>query len=358
MLLHISNYGDINSGWAIAAQECIRALAKYVDVLPRRIKLAPQNPPQDILQMENRDLECKVCIQHCLPPFMTYYNNYYNIGVVFIESNSLGMTGWAQYLNLMDEIWTFSHHAKAVLAKEVTVPIRVFALPINQQMLYQAQSFNIKEQCQGDFLFYTIADFNRRKNLIDLVRAFHMEFAHWEPVNLLIKTNAPQQQVEEFCTSIKKGCKLYNESRFKKEVIISGNLDQQSIYSIHKSCDVFVLPSMGEGWSIPTQEALCLGKTPIVTNNSAFVDYISNDNGWLVPSKEVSCFNSTSIEYLHSGHETWNEPDFDSLRQCMREAYENHEIRQTKSINGMRSGLQFTYDNIGKSMFDVIKTKV
>ena len=353
MILYISNYGDINSGWAIAAQECIRALSTQTKVVPRRFKFAPQNLPPDIAQLEQSTDKCKVCIQQCLPHMMSYDGDYYNVGVCFLESNSLGATGWAQYLNLMDEIWTFSNQSKqAMESGGVTKPIKVFTLPINNDMLFKVQPFNMKEQCQGDFLFYTILDFNKRKNLTGILKAFHTEFAHWEPVNLVIKTNALEKQVEEFCSNIKSGLKLQNQ--YKREVIISGYLAEDQVIALHKSCDVFVLPSHGEGWSIPTQMALCLGKTPIVTNGSSFVDYINDTNGWLVNTTEVNCFNSTSIPDLHTGWETWDEPDIAHLRKCMREAYENSEERQKKSLKGMKDGFNFNYNDIGQQMYEQI----
>jgi len=350
-VLYISNYGDINSGWAIAEQSYIRALSQFTRVVPKRITYAPQNPPEDILKMES-PAKCRICIQHVLPQNMSYDGNFYNIGICFTETSSLGITGWAQKLNLMDEVWVpCNYSAQMLKSNGVNVPIRVFPIPFNAQEMFAAKDFNLKEQVGHEFLFYTIGDFNRRKNLQALLRAFHTEFNG--EAGLVIKTNAEQQKVEEFCNNIKKGLKKHGT-----ETIISGYATRQQIYSIHKSCDVFVCPSYGEAWSIPTHEAMCAGKTPVVTNFGAFTDYISNENGWLVDCTMEPCFASETFEDLHTSYEEWAHIDVKHLQKCMRESFENNILRKTKSIRCMKKALELTPEKIGEQMYNAIRDKV
>lgn len=350
-ILYISNYGDINSGWAIAAQSYIRALSKFTRVVPQRIMYAPQNPPEDILKMEKNPEKCKICIQHVLPNNMVYDGRFYNIGLCFTETSSLGITGWAQKLNLMDEVWVPCTYSAQVLKDSgVTVPIRVFPIPLNPQEMFSAQDFNLKQQVGHDFLFYTIGDFTRRKNLQALLKAFYIEFNG--EAGLVIKTNVEQKKVEEFCANIKKGLKIRGE-----ETIIAGYSSRQQIFSIHKSCDVFVCPSYGEAWSIPTHEAMCAGKTPIVTNFSSFPDYISNDNGWLVDYELEPCFGAETFDDLHTAYEEWASVKVNHLRECMREAFENNLVRKTKSIKCMKKALELSPEKIGQQMYDTIRDK-
>lgn len=351
MILYISNYGDINSGWAIAAQSYIKSLSLYTRVVPKRIMYAPQNPPEDILAMESPE-KCKVCIQHVLPNNMVYDGDYYNIGLCFTETSSLGITGWAQKLNLMDEVWVACNYSAETLKKSgVNVPIRVFPVPLDPKDIFMTQDFNLKQQIGHDFIFYTIGDFTRRKNLQSLLRAFYSEFNG--EAGLVIKTNAEQKKVEDFCNNIKKGLKIRGE-----ETVISGYATRQQVYSIHKSCDVFVCPSYGEAWSIPTHEAMCAGKTPIVTNFSSFPDYISDKNGWLVNYDMEPCFGAETFDDLHTAYEEWASIKVKDLQKCMREAFENSLLRKTKSINCMKKSLELSPEKIGEQMYNAIRTKV
>lgn len=350
-ILYISNYGDINSGWAIAAQSYIRALSLYTRVVPKRIMYTPQNPPEDILSMESPE-KCKVCIQHVLPNNMVYDGDYYNIGLCFTETSSLGINGWAQKLNLMDEVWVSCNYSAETLKKSgVNVPIRVFSVPLDPKDIFMVQDFNLKQQIGHDFIFYTVGDFTRRKNLQSLLRAFYTEFNG--EAGLVIKTNAEQKKVEDFCNNIKKGLKTKGE-----ETVISGYATRQQIYSIHKSCDVFVCPSYGEAWSIPTHEAMCAGKTPIVTNFSSFTDYISDKNGWLVDYDMEPCFGAETFDDLHTCYEEWASIKIKDLQRCMREAFENSLIRKTKSINCMKKSLELSPEKIGEQMYNAIRTKI
>ena len=117
-------------------------------------------------------------------------------------------------------------------------------------------------------------------------------------------------------------------------------------------------PSYGEAWSIPTHEAMCAGKTPIVTNFSSFPDYISDKNGWLVDYDIEPCFGAETFDDLHTAYEEWASIKVKDLQKCMREAFENSLLRKTKSINCMKKSLELSPEKIGEQMYNAIRTKV
>jgi glycosyltransferase involved in cell wall biosynthesis len=341
-VLYIGNYGDISSGWAIAAQNNIRALSKVTEVVPRRIKYAPQDVPSDLLLMEEKDVRCDVCIQHVLPPNLVYNSSFYNIAYFVCESSSLGLTGWAQYLNLMDEVWVPSEFCREVCIKSgVTPKIRVVPHCLDVEQIFKTPGFDLKEQTEEEFLFYTVADFTKRKNLIATLRAFHTEFNG--EAGLVIKTNN-EEETRKIAEEVRKGLK----KPCKAEIIIGGFIPKEQVYAIHKSCDVFVNSSYGEAFSIPTLEALAAGKTPICTGWSAFPELVSPDEGWLVKGRLEPCFAATTLPELQTSEEMWMSIDIVDLQRCMREAYE--QSRQTKSFNCQKKSLNYSLDNVGKLM--------
>ena len=117
---------------------------------------------------------------------------------------------------------------------------------------------------------------------------------------------------------------------------------------LHLSCDCIVSPSYGEGWHIPTFEALALGRGVIASNSTGFNQYLDKSNSWLVPVREEPCWGM--LEHgpsLYKSDQNWFSPDIISLRHCMREAYANPELLAAKKVQGMEDVYRFGYREIG-----------
>lgn len=368
-VLYIGCYRD-GGGWSSATQNNILALDEVgVDVVPRPIRFNNKTieVPVCISDLEKRsEIGCNVLIQHTLPPLMRYYRGFKNIGLYCTETDQFKRSSWVGHLNLMDEVWVCSNQmAEAAVASGIKCKIRV--IPYTFDVSVYSQSYKefpkLKERAAGDFLFYTIADDNRRKNLSAIIRAFHSEFKSWEPVNLVIKTNKdglhPQecvQAVDEFCSKIKFGMKLYPKNTdFKREIVICGSLSNSEIYSLHKSCDAFVLPSHGEAWGLPAFDAMGFGKTPIVTGWSGFSMFVDEQCGWLVDYKLDHVYGmNEAYPHLYYGDEKWAIPSVEHLRKCMREAYEDKSLRERKADNGINRAYDFSYGEVGNLMKEAL----
>jgi glycosyltransferase involved in cell wall biosynthesis len=372
-VLYIGCYRD-GGGWSTATQNNILALDEVgVEVVPRPIKFnsGTAEIPERLVELEKgNETGCNILIQHTLPPLMRYYRGFKNIGLYCTETDQFKRSSWVGHLNLMDEVWVCSvQMAQAALISGITVPIRV--IPYTFDVSVYSQNYKefpgLKERAAGDFLFYTIADDNRRKNLSAVIRAFHSEFKPWEPVNLVIKTNKeglhPQEcihAVDEFCSKIKFGMKLYPKNAdFKREIVICGSLSNYEIYSLHKSCDVFILPSHGEAWGLPAFDAMAFGKTPVLTNWGGFTMFMNDLCGWLVDYKLDHVYGmNEAYPHLYYGDEKWAIPLVVHLRSCMREAYENRSLREQKSENGIDRAYDFSYTEIGNVMKEALNERV
>ena len=369
-VLYIGCYRD-GGGWSAAAENNILALDEVgVDVVPRPIKFNNNliDVPERITQLEEKsEAGCNVLIQHTLPTLIRYYRGFKNIGMYCTETTQFKRSIWVSRLNLMDEVWVCNQQmAEAATASGVNVKIRVVPYTFDTSVYSQSykELLGLARKKQGDFLFYTIADDNRRKNLSSIIRAFHSEFKQWEPVNLLIKTNKeglhPEEcikAVDEFCSKIKFGMKLFpKNSDFKKEIVICGTLTNSEIYSLHNSCDVFVLPSFGEAWGLPAFDAMAFGKTPIVTGWGGFTTFMNNECGWLLNYNLDQIYGmNEAYPHLYYGDEDWAIPSINHLRQCMREAYENKTLREQKGEAGINRAYDFSYDEVGSLMKRILE---
>jgi glycosyltransferase involved in cell wall biosynthesis len=278
-----------------------------------------------------------------------------NIGLFYSETSDFRASSWTEHLNQMDKVLVANRQQKeACLVSGVRAPIEVVPCAFDMEKYARAYSQLTALQPykqRGDFLFYTVGEMVRRKNLSALLKAFHLEFEVSEPVQLVIKSNVPgegeqesKKHLEAFCTKIREGLKLHHT---KPEILLPQRFTTEGMMRLHATCDCFVLPSYGEAWSLPAFDAMAMGKTPIVTACTGFLDYLSDSEGWMVPWQAEPVFGEKGFGDLFTGHETWCSVNIPELRRAMREAYENRDLRAKKAAAGKRRRYDFAYETVG-----------
>lgn len=364
-VLFIGVYKD-GTGWGHMATNYILALDKAgVQVVPRVVRLS-YGPTIEvhprILELEDNDESgCDVVIQNILPSMMEYNGHFKNIGLYCSETSNFCNTDWAAHLNTMDELWVPNKKmVQAAIDSEVTTPRQVVHIPSDVSKYAQRYDRFTIPEIEGKFVFYTIGELNRRKNLSALIKAFHLEFTPDEPVALVIKCSLPGHSPEDaslhaqsIIATTKRELNLYpHVTDYINEVIITQQMTEEQMMQLHNTFDCFVSTSFGEAWCIPAFDAMGMGKTPICTNEGGICEFLDNSTGWLVEGHQTPCFGQImdTIPGLYAGNSEWIDIDIYSLRYDMREAYQNKAHRDKKSINGIDRAYDFSYSNIGQKM--------
>ena len=122
-----------------------------------------------------------------------------------------------------------------------------------------------------------------RKNLPVLLKAYH---------HLVKNAPTPQQRpVPRLVIAGKMGW-MYNEVlqqinqlELQERVLLTGYIASEDLPIVYNLAEVFVYPSIYEGFGLPTLEAMACG-TPVITSNvSAMADYVG-EAGMLVPAHD------------------------------------------------------------------------
>jgi glycosyltransferase involved in cell wall biosynthesis len=79
--------------------------------------------------------------------------------------------------------------------------------------------------------------------------------------------------------------KIVNDLGLNDFVDFKSNLNRRELIEEYCKCDVFVMPSEYEAFSISTLEALSCGK-PVIVTNIGFLSEIAKNNGYTIESKE------------------------------------------------------------------------
>lgn len=125
---------------------------------------------------------------------------------------------------------------------------------------------------------------------------------------------------------------------------------------LHKSCDCFISPSHGEGFSIPAFEAMLYGKTPICSNDGGPKDFINSEDkntGTLISGTYDVC-NTTNAAFaeINTGLEEWFHPSESEIKKTMRYYYDNRgKIDQNA---GKKQGESFDNKIISKKILEFI----
>lgn len=379
-VLFVGHYREANTGWAKVTRDYILALdyAGY-DVVCRPIKLNESNEklPRRILELEAKDdSDCDTVIQCVLPHHMEYNGRFSkNIGVFFSETDSIPLE-WSSKLRLMDECWVVNtQQEKALSDSGFAKPIHKVFPPVDLEKYNQAYEplKTLKDSLAGQFSFYWIGDFNRRKNLSAVVKAFHTEFTTNEPVSLVIKgykfNTSPQDTVglvKKLCDEMKTNLKLYPKiNDYKDEVIIGDTYSDEEMFRLHATCDCFVSVPYGECWGASIVDAMGLGKLVITSQVGGPAEYTTGLNSiaddWQEYGLDVSnclaidsysqsqddCFAMTEgFPFLFTAHEQWYAPNIPVLRNLMRQMY-NMDTKTRKSLrkNATETVERFSYEN-------------
>lgn len=368
-VLYIGHYKEA-SGWGQVARDYILALDSVgIDVVPRSIKLDnPNFPlPTRLIELEQKESKnCNICIQHVLPHFMKY-DGYFkkNIGLFELETNNIKYTSWPSHLNLMDEIW--------VPCAEMKDNAKING--IEKQCRVIPHTFNIEKynkkydkldipDCNNSFTFYFIGEYNRRKHVGALIRAFHSEFTPGEPVTLLLKINRSgmsenelSEDIKNLCNKIKQNLRLYQDQQdYKSEIIITRYISDDDMMKLHSTCDCFVMPSFGDAWNIPCWEAMAMGNPAIATKVGGMRDYITSyENGFLINAIEEPIIGvDESLPGFGTGREMWHNISIKELMEKMRLIYENRQLYNNMSKLGIEKSKMYSYEKIGNLMKELL----
>lgn len=320
---YIGNFND-GTGWAKASTYNALALdhAGY-DVYGQEIKYNQNSVILNdrIVELLNKQSDnFDVVIQHVLPSEYIYFPNAKNIGFVALETLTLRNPLWLKKLNMMDEIFVPNSLSRECLRNSgITKNIKIFHHSFDYNKVANLVPVGGIDELKNSFNFVFVGEFTKRKNLEAVLRAFHSEFNYIEPVSLYIKTNRELKTVTDFCDAVRRNTN--KTGRYKKEIIITGYLNEETLLSTVKQCHAFVMPSHGEAWCYPAMEAMALGLPAIYTHGIGIQEYASSDNYTVSATKDYCYGVNDAVDGLYTSEDLWLSPSIDDIRKKMRNVF-------------------------------------
>jgi glycosyltransferase involved in cell wall biosynthesis len=224
----------------------------------------------------------------------------------------------------------------------------IFAIPLP---LYLDDFLNkpCKRGPNKPFVFGSIGNFFPGKNQMKIIDSFAAEFGNSPNVSLRIHgvTGHLYEQLNE----------RVKQLGVNNIQLTLKTLTQAELVELLYSFDCYVLLSKGEGFSMTAREALALGITCILSNNTAHETICKT--GFV---KAVPCpiFEPADYSFIGLGSGTCGQ-QFDckqeDVQRALREVYSNYSFYQDKARQGREWARQYNYRNLKKCYLSLIKPK-
>jgi len=233
-------------------------------------------------------------------------------------------------LKTADKIIAVSHNTKRDLIKYFEIPedkIRVIygAVNENYKPLKENEINKIKEK-HGliyPFILY-VGGLAPNKNVMTLINAFYKLKKHGFDNYKLIVAGVKKWKYKNVFETIEK-------LNLQKDVVFAGYVLGEDLSLLYNAADLFVYPSLYEGFGLPPLEAMACG-TPVITSNTSSLPEVVGDAGIMV-----------------------NPYDANELADKMCKVLTNEDLKKELSKKGLKRAKLFSWEKCARETLEVYK---
>ncbi len=189
----------------------------------------------------------------------------------------------------------------------------------------KTESFNILRQfgIKNNFILF-VGRINKRKNIFSLIKAFE----------IIKKNNKIHHQLVivgkmDFLTQDEKD--FFNNMQNKQDIIFTGFVEDKYLPDFYNCADVFVYPSLYEGFGLPVVEAMACG-CPVITTNVTSIPEVAGDAAILI-----------------------NPDDEEAIVNALRTVIFEEKLKQELVEKGLIRSKIFSWRNSAKAMLEVLE---
>jgi len=226
-----------------------------------------------------------------------------------------------------DKIIADSYNTKQDIISYFKIPdekIKVIYLAADKifQPLDKVIISKIKQKYNFDFpLILYVGTLEPRKNIPTLIKAFCKLKKEGLP-HILLVTGKKDGKYKKIFEMVKR-------LNLQKDTIFTGYVPEEDLPAIYNAADLFVYPSLYEGFGLPPLEAMACG-TPVITSNTSSFPEVVGDAGIMVKPHDV-----------------------DELAKVMYEVLTNDGLREDMIKKGLKQAKKFSWKKCAKETLEV-----
>lgn len=294
----------------------------------------------------------------CTPPVAGAFHTSYLILYTTLETATVH-PGFVNRCKFFDEVWVPCAQNYKVLRKKLPKKIPLYVMPEGVDgEKYNTSLSSTSWEYDGSFVFFFQSDWSYRKGVQWLIPAFAEEFSEQEKVLLLIHTRYQGQtgsdQSARVMLEFTDLMESVRNTRPGRVYVNTALLTDEEQINLYKNCDCYVLPSMGEGWSLTVIQAMACGKPVITTAYGGHRHFCTHKNSYLVKVKKLDTIDqNTNLEVDFYKGQKFAYPSVKDLRKKMRFVYDHYDqaiLKGRQALSDVRE--KWTWENASKKVYD------
>ena len=301
------------------------------------------------------------------PPLLTKRGVDYTVGRSMYEFTRIGQN-WVDATATVDELWvpaTFvlkMFRASGVIKEMVVIPEAIdvnffnpdshtpIPLPLRgarrEKWFHWCNKGPSREKPlddefiaahSNDYKFFSSFKWEPRKGWKTLFTSYFNEFGTVANVSLYIQSyyffNGPQdsnqdihnytlitREIHEWALQELPGYQSLEDFPFF--CIITEHVSEVDVARLYRSVDAFVLPTHGEGWGLPTIQAMAMGLPTISTNWGGNMEFMSKNTSFLIEIDGLEEIDANSY-YGYQLGKKWAIPSLEDTSKWMKYVFHN-----------------------------------
>lgn len=359
-----------SSGYARASRDYILALHNAgvpVTINPVSFERARPNlgkNGQVINSLINKQIDYNVNLIHLTPEHIPLYKqaNKLNVNLTVWETDRIHRD-WKGYCNQADALivpckWNIDVFRNSGVDK----PLAVVPHGIDLSEIDSVKDkLNIEGLNEGDYAFYSVFQWNERKNPFGLLRAFFTAFAGRKDVVLILKTYGADNSDREIegivrnIINLKKNLTFYKDAPPPRVLLVTDLLSDSEIIKLHNTGDCYISLAHSEGFGLGYFQAMAAGKPTIGVGGSGNEEFMNADNSYLIDYTWSPTLGMPHFVW-YTADQMWPEPDLKHAIEVMRNIEANREASKNKGLIGRRTIENYTWDAIAKTMIEQLNS--
>ena len=227
---------------------------------------------------------------------------------------------FADLFKQADEVWVPSNYNRQAYLNSGLDFNKVQVIPngIDPELFKPSgEKYNLTTNKKLKFLFVGGTIF--RKGIDLLLKSYIKTFTADDDVCLVIKDMGGDsfykgQNAKDYIDKVRL------DPKAPEILYIEDYLTEKEMASLYRACDIFTCTYRGEGFSLPTLEAMACGLPVVVTEGGATDDFVDESTGWLIPAVQKSI--GTVIDNVPmTGEAFLLEPDTEAIASLLRSLY-------------------------------------
>ena len=154
--------------------------------------------------------------------------------------------------------------------------------------LSESEMADMKYAFGFPFILY-VGTLEPRKNIPTIIRAF-LKLKEAGYAHKLVICGKKGWMFDEIFN-------LVSELALKTDVIFTGYIPKNDLVKLYNAADLFVYPSLYEGFGLPPLEAMACG-TPVITSNHSSLPEVVGNSGIMVEPNDIQGLSNAMIKFL------------------------------------------------------------